>query len=457
MRSIVSVSLAASYSGSYLVLGLAMLAAVPVSVSAQDHWPRLRGADATGVVADDPRLPDTWDQETNVRWAADIPGWGWSSPVVWGQRVFVTAVHADSDYEGPKAGMYLGRGRQEPPGGVHYWKVYCLDLETGELLWERQAHRGVPTFPRHPKSTYASETPTTDGERLYVLFGDLGLYAYDFDGNQLWSVGIETRETKWGYGAAASPITHDGQVFLVYDNEETSYIAAFDGETGAQRWRVERDEPSTWATPFLWQNEQCNEIVVAGRNRNRSYGLDGTLLWSFDGKMSSLTIPSPFASDGLLYITSGYFADNPRPVFAVRPGASGDITLADGERSNEFIRWYQPTSGPYNPSPIVYRGIYYTLLDRGFLTAHDAQSGEEIFGRRRFSGGPTFTASPWAYNGKVFFPSEDGETYVVAADRESAELHTNDLDELTLATPSIAQGNLLIRTASRVYCISARD
>ncbi|MEE2777643.1 MAG: PQQ-binding-like beta-propeller repeat protein [Acidobacteriota bacterium] len=436
------------------ILNTGLVVAALASAAVGQNWPRLRGADATGVVADDPRLPETWDRSTNVRWKAEIPGWGWSSPVVWGDRVFVSSAHGDEDYEGPKAGMYLGRGRQEPPDGVHHWMVYGLSLTTGELLWSSEAHSGAPSFPRHPKNTYASETPTTDGERLYVLFGDLGLYAYDFDGNQVWKVAIEARETKWGYGAAASPVVHEGQVMLVYDNEEDSYIAAYDASTGRERWRVARDEPSTWATPFIWENELRTEIVVPGRLRNRSYSLEGDLIWHFDGHMSSLTIPTPFAVDGLLYITSGYFSDNPRPAFAIRPGAKGDIGLAEGATSNEFIRWYQPMIGPYNPSPIVYRGLYYTLLDRGFLTLNDAKTGEEIYGRVRFSGSPTFTSSPWAYNGKVFFLSEDGETIVIDAKRDFEEVRSNDLDELSLSTPSIAQGKLLIRTASHVWCIS---
>lgn len=436
----------------FLVLALTTL--WPFAAAGQENWPRFRGADATGVAADDPRLPEAWDRKTNVTWTSEIPGWGWSSPIVWGDRVFVTSVHAEEPYQGPQKGMYLGQGRQEPPKGVHHWMVYCLGLETGKVLWKHEAHRGEPGFPRHPKNTYASETPTTDGERLYVLFGDLGLYAYDFAGRPLWSKPIEAKKTKWGYGSAASPIVHDGQVIMVYDNEEASYIASYDAATGAQKWRIERDEPTTWATPLLWRNELRTEIVVAGKNRNRSYGLDGSLLWDFDGHMSSLTIPSPFASDGLLYITSGYFADNPRPAFAILPGGSGDIGLGDGAVANRYIRWYQPTAGPYNPTPIVYRGLYYTLLDRGFLTCHDAKTGEEIYEKRRFSGAPTFAASPWAYNGKVFFLSEDGETFVIEAGREYKEIRANSLDELSLSTPSIAQGKLLIRTASRVYCLS---
>jgi outer membrane protein assembly factor BamB len=421
--------------------------------SAQENWPRFRGPDASGAVADDSRLPDTWDRKTNVRWKAAIPGWGWGSPIVWGDRVFVTAVHSEAEYDKPKAGLYLGRGRPAAPDTVHHWMVYCLGLETGKLLWKHEAHVGKPRVPRHPKSTYAAETPTTDGKRLYVLFGDLGLYCYDFSGKQLWKHAIEPRKTQFGYGAPASPVVVDDQVIFVYDNHESSYIMALDGGTGKSRWKKARREKSTWATPFVWKHAQGTEIVVAGKNENRSYSLDGELLWHFNGKMSVLTIPSPFAVDGLLYITSGYFQDPKRPVFAIRPGARGDFTLAAGQTSNEFIRWSLQRTGPYNTSPIVYRGLYFTLLDRGMATCHDSATGAVVYNRTRFPRGASFTASPWAYNGKIFCLDERGTTHVVSADRKFRVERTNPLGELCLASPSIARGRLLIRTAAHVYCI----
>ena len=328
------------------------------SAAGQDNWPRFRGADANGVVPDDPRLPDTWDQENNVQWKVTVPGRGWGSPIVWGDRVFVSAVHSDDDYESPKAGLYLGGGRGEPPDSVHHWMVYCLELGTGKILWKHEAHTGKPLIPRHPKNTYAAETPTTDGNRLYVLFGDVGLFCYDFEGNQLWAHLIEPKKAARGYGAAASPVVQGNQVIMVYDNQEESYIAAIDGATGKTNWTASRDEDSTWATPFVWEHEGRTEIVATGKNQNRSYSPDGELLWHFDGKMSVLTIPSPFAANGLLYITSGYFQDNKRPVFALRPGASGDITLGESETSNESIMWSLQKMGPYNTSPIVYDGFY---------------------------------------------------------------------------------------------------
>jgi outer membrane protein assembly factor BamB len=286
------------------------------------------------------------------------------------------------------------------------------------------------------------------------LFGDVGLFCYDFSGKPLWSHAIDAKKTFFDYGAAASPIVHDGQVIMVYDNQEQSYISSLDAKTGKQHWRTKRDEKSTWATPFLWKNKLRIEIITPGKSKNRSYNLSGELLWEFDGKMSNLVIPSPFAAHGMLYITSGYIGDAHRPVYAITPGASGELELADDPAENEQIQWYLPRAAPYNPSPIVYGNYYYTLYDRGFLTCHDARTGKEVYGRTRFPAGASFTASPWAVNGKLFFLSEEGKTYVVSAGEEFKLLHDNDLDELCLASPAVSQGNLLIRTASKLYCIS---
>ena len=424
------------------------------SLTAEDNWPRFRGPTAMGVVSDDPRLPEQWSKTENVLWNADIPGFGWSGPVVWGNKVFLTTVSSDGDFEQPKKGLYNGRGRKEIPDGIHRWLTYCLDINTGKTLWSHEAHKGVPPVGRHPKSTYASETPCTDGERLYVLFGDMGLYCYDLDGKLLWTQKIAPKKTQYDYGAAASPVVHGSHVFVVYDNSEASYIAAYDTKTGKERWKKDRDEKSTWATPFVWTNDLRTEVVVAGRKRIRSYALDGNLLWNMDGRMSVLTIPSPFAANGMVYITSGYFQDRKRPVWVIKPGASGDITIEEGETQSKHVQWHHPTLGPFNTSPIVYGDYYYTLLDQGMMTCHLAMTGEAVYDRTRFPEFSSFTASPWAYNGKIFCLSEDGKTYVVKAGPQFEILHTNDLDELSIATPAVVQGKLLIRTASKIYCIS---
>ena len=435
-------------------LGLLAVVCMSTAAAAQDNWPRFRGPNADGVASDHAGLPTKWTTTENVKWVADVPGWGWSCPIVWGNRVFLTSVVSDEKNIAPNKGLYLGEGVRDPAKGIHHWLVHCFDLDTGQQLWKHEAHTGQPKVPRHPKSTYASETPTTDGQRLYVLFGDLGLYCYELSGKPLWSQRIEPQKTFFDYGTAASPVVHDGQVIVVYDNLEGSWIAAFDAESGNLRWRTPRDETHSWATPLVWKHELRTEIVVPGKKRNRSYSLEGKLLWEFDGRMSNLVIPSPFTAHGLCYIASGYVGDAHRPTFAVRPGGNGDLVPGGDFEKSPFIAWYQGQSSAYNPSQLVYGEYLYTLYDRGFLTCHDAKTGNEVYGKQRFSPSGSFTASPWAYNGRLFFLSEDGLTYVVQAGPAFEILERNPLDELCLASPAIVRDKLLIRTASKLYCLT---
>ena len=423
-----------------------------------DNWPRLRGADASGLPKDGKHegLPIKWSKTENVKWKTQVPGTGWSSPVVWGDKVIITSVINDKaeENEKPKAGLYLGLGRRGVPSGTHHWMVYCMDLKTGKIIWKNEAHTGEPPVGRHPKSCYAAETPVTDGKRLYVLFGDLGMWCYDLNGKELWKHSIEPKKTMWDYGAAASPVIHGNQIIYVYDNNEQSYMASLDAEKGTEKWRVLRDGKSTWATPFIWSTKDRTEIVVPGKKKILSYGLDGKVLWELTGRMSNLVIPSPFVVDNLLYVTSGYFADPHRPVYAIRPGAKGDISLKDDDNSNEYIQWYQPKGGPYNTTPLVYNGIYYLLLDQGMISTYDSKTGKQFYDRIRFPRGASFTTSPWAYKDRLFCLAENGKTYVIKTGKEFEILHVNDLDELCMACPAIVDGKLLIRTAGAVYCIS---
>jgi outer membrane protein assembly factor BamB len=420
---------------------------------AGDNWPQFRGPGSTGVV-DDPALPDKWSKTENVLWTADVPGTGWSSPIVWGGKIFVTSVVSTGAPEAPKKGLYMG-GERKPPSDEHRYVVYAYDFKTGKLLWEHEAHRGVPGA-RHLKNTYASETPVTDGERVYARFGNVGLFCYDMNGKLLWSHPTAAAATRYGWGTAASPVLHQNRIYLVDDNDSHSYLEALDKKTGASVWKVDREEGSNWATPYIWEHDGKTEIVTPGTKRVRSYDLDGKLLWEFGG-MSSIVIPTPFAAHGLLYVTSGYVGDQIKPVFAIKPGAKGDLTLAKGETSNAGIAWYLSKEGPYNPSPIVYGDYYYTLLDFGFFTCHDARTGKEVYGKQRMSPeSGAFTASPWASNGKIFLMSEDGDTFVIAAGPEYKLLGKNSLDEMTMATPAIAQGSLVIRTASKLYRIGKK-
>jgi outer membrane protein assembly factor BamB len=420
---------------------------------APNHWPQFRGPGSLGV-ADDPALPDKWSTTENVAWKTPIPGMGWSSPIIWGDRIFLTTVVSAGEVEAPKKGLYFGGERHNISQAEHRWMVYCLDFKSGRVLWEREVHRGTPPSTRHLKNSYASETPVTDGERVYAYFGNLGVFAFDFNGKQVWKVNFPVRKTRFGWGTAASPIVHRDRLYIVNDNDEESALLAFDKRTGRELWRTPREKGTNWATPFVWETERRTEIVAPGFKKIDSYDLNGKPLWELKG-MSTIAIPTPFTKFGLLYVTSGYVGDQHRPVYAIKPGAAGDISLKEGETSNSHIAWYLPQGGPYNPSPIVYGDYYYTLLDRGFFTCHDARTGREIYGKQRIDpASGAFTASPWAANGKIFCLSEDGDTYVIEAGAEYKLVGKNSVDEMCMATPAVARGSLLLRTASQLYRIS---
>lgn len=443
---------------SMLAISLAVLAMAGPSADA--NWPQFRGLQA-GVAADDSALPETWSPTANVIWKIDIPGRAWSSPIAWGDHVFVTAVINTTGTEEllKPTGAYIGRSLGGSMTGndvastsaPHRWMLDDIDFNTGKIRWEKALHTGVPTS-KHQKNSYASETPVTDGERVYVYSGHVGLFAFDMSGRLRWSKPMAALKTRSGWGPAGSPVLHKDRLYVVNDNDDQSFLAAFNKLTGEQVWRVNRDEGSNWSTPFVWENDLRTEIVTTGTRGVRSYNLDGKLLWQLSG-MSSIQIPTPFARHGLLFINSGYAADSTRPVYAIRSGASGDISLKDGATSSDYIVWSHPTLGSYNPSSLVYGDYHYALLDRGILFCHDAKTGKEIYRQQRITAGTLFTASPWAYNGKIFALSEEGDTFVIQAGPEFKVLGKNSLDEMTLATPAVANGSLIVRTASKLYRI----
>lgn len=447
------------------------------------NWPSFRGEDSMSVAVDDPRLPLTWNTTENVQWKTAIDGLGWSSPVIWGDRIFLTTVVSDGESQEPRMGLYFpfgspqtfeesdGRFRDPEPGDLmereedlHHWLVYAVDFETGNVVWKSEVNTEAPQFDRHLKNTYASSTPVTDGERVYAYFGNVGVFALDMNGTIVWERRFTAEATRLGWGPAASPVLHDGTLFIVNDNDGRSFVVALDAETGQQRWQIERDEGTNWSTPFVWQNDERTELVTTGSDQVRSYDLEGRELWHFTG-LNSIAIPQPFSAHGLLYVTSGYVGDNVRPVFAIRPGALGDISLEPGELSNDSIVWYNDNAGPYHPTPLVYGDYYFTLLDRGFFTVHDAQTGAEQYFterqildeqvRRRIAPGTGgFTASPWAYNNKIFVLSEDGDTYVIDPTDSFNVVATNSLGEVAMSSPAIASGSLFIRTRSHLWRLS---
>ncbi|HEY7172317.1 MAG TPA: PQQ-binding-like beta-propeller repeat protein [Vicinamibacterales bacterium] len=444
---------------------LAIVCALTLTAAVRaENWPQFRGVQG-GVAPDDPALPDTWSATENVVWKLDVPGYSWSSPIVWGDHVFVTsAVNTGGELPLRPTSEYLGgtlggkmtfRDITTPTTPVR-WMLYDVDFKTGKIRWQQAVKESAPGESRHEKNSYASETPVTDGQRVYVYFSYAGLFAFDMSGKPVWAKPMTAHKTRTGWGSAASPVLAKDRVVIVSDNEEDSFIAAYSSANGNELWRIKRDEASNWASPFVWENAQRTEIITKGTKKIRSYSLDGTLLWELAG-IATLDVPTPFAKNGLLYVESGYPTDQKKVTYAIRPGASGDITLKEGQTSNDFIVWSQQNLGTYATSTLVYGDYYYTLLDRGMLLCHDARTGKEIYGRQRVTLDTTgFTASPWAYNGKIFALSEDGDTFVMQAGPEFKVIGKNSLGELALATPAIANGSLIMRTAAHLYRIGRK-
>ena len=443
-----------------------------------DAWPQFRGTGAAGI-ADSAALPDRWSPSTNVAWAVDVPGRGWSSPIVWGGRVFVTSAVSPGTFKEPSTGIFgndyvaelqkqglsdeeilkrvVGRDIElTGESGEISYQVYALDARDGRILWQQEAHRGAPPGGRHRKNTYASETPATDGERLYVSFGgNVGVFCYALDGRLLWKRSWPPQPIYLDFGTASSPVVHRGRVYQLHDNDGESFLAALDAETGREVWTVKRGDTarmtSGWATPLVWENERRTEIVTIGRGLVVSYGLDGQELWRLKG-MTQAT-PSPIAADGLLYVGSGSQGEANRPLMAVRPGASGDISLPADQASNEFVIWVQPRFSGYTTSPLVYQGRIYAINDNGIMQVADAKTGTEIYKARVGGGGHTFSSSPIASRGRIYAVSEEGETFVLRAGDKYDEIARNQLGEMSLATPAAAADSLYVRTQTKLYRI----
>ena len=422
------------------------------------NWPQFRGPGARGV-AKGKGLPTTWSTTENVKWCVPVPGRGWSSPVIWGDKVFLSSAISTGKEKTVKKGLYFGGNEKTPSPNQHRWMIYCFSFESGEKLWEQEANVGKPLTPRHIKNNYAPETQVTDGNLIYTYFADQGLFANDLDGELKWKRKMKAYKTRYNWGSAASPALHGDFIYILNDNEQNSFIEAIDKNTGETLWRRDRNEKSNWSTPFVWENSLRTEIITIGTGKTRSYGLDGTLLWKLVADMSSITIATPFTAHGLLYVTSGYVGDKHKPIYAIQPGGKGTINLKKNRPVDKSIVWRQPNAAPYNPSTLVYKDLLYVLYDFGFLACFNAKTGEKIYDkvRVRKRQRTPFTASPWAYNDKVFCLSEDGDCFVYKAGRKNELLHINKLDELCMATPGIARGNLFIRTASKLYRISKQE
>ena len=443
-----------------LILSFLLLTTICIAAHAQ-NWPQFRGPGATGVV-EGPARPVTWDasKSVNVRWKTPIPGLSHASPVVWCDKVFVVTAISSGAKDETRFGVYgdVGPVKDDPK---HAWKVYALDKSTGKVLWERTAYEGIPKVKRHPKSSHAASTPATDGEYLIVNFGSEGLYAYDLDGKLLWKKDLGVLDAGWFYDVdyqweyGSSPIIYKNLVIVQADIQKNSFIAAYDIKTGNQVWLTQRKEIPSWGSPTVYEGKQRAELITVGPKAIRGYDpATGKELWHM-GPMSEITTPTPFVAHDLIFVTSGYRPI--QPIYAIRPGGSGDLTLKDGKESSEFIAWSKQRGGPYMPTPIVYGELLYTCSIQGVLTAYNAKTGETVYQERLGGTGGAFTASPVASEGKIYLASEDGDVFVVKAGPKYELLAKNPVGEVMMATPAISDGMVIVRTVSHLYAFGDKS
>jgi outer membrane protein assembly factor BamB len=431
-----------------------------VAAASPRDWPSFRGPGATGV-ADGQHPPTTWDaaKGVNVRWKTPIPGLGHSCPVVCGGRVFVTTAVSGDPKAAVKTGQY-GAGTTTKDFSEHSWRVYCLDRATGKVLWEREAHRGVPRVDRHLKATQANATPATDGDHLAVVFGSEGLFCYDLAGTLLWrqDLGVldlgafNDPDLKWGAGS--SPVIWKGLVIVQCDLPKDGFLAAYDVKTGKPVWRTPRQEPPSWGTPTVIEGPGRSELVANGSRFIRGYDpLTGKELWQL-GPNSEITVPTPFLAEGLIFVANGYRPI--QPIYAVVPGAAGDISPKEGSSAGTHLAWGTTKGAPYLPTPIVYGPYLYVCTNLGILTAYEARTGRQVY-KRRLGGASGYTASPVAADGRLYFTGEEGDVRVVRAGPEFELLAVNPVGEPCLATPAIADGMIFVRTQGTVFAFGGKD
>jgi len=433
-----------------------LLAACAAAASAGD-WPQFRGPSASGI-GDGTKPPVRWDatKQTNIVWSAEIPGLSVSSPVVWGDRVFVATAISSDPKQTLRTGLF-GDTDSVNDSSPHQWKLLALDKKTGKILWEQTARQGAPKTKRHPKSSQASPTPVTDGKVVVAYFGSEGLYAYTVEGKLLWKKDLGVQNAGWFFdpdsewGAASSPVIHKNTVILLCDRQKDSFIAAFDLKDGRELWRTARAEIPTWGTPTIVAGKDHVELVTNGSKAIRGYDADtGRELWTL-GPNSEVVCTTPVSAHGLIFVTAGY--PPVQPIYAIKIGSKGDLTLKGGKESSDAIDWSKSRGGVYLPSPLVYGDHLYTINNNGVMTVYNAKSGDRIYQQRIGEGG-SFTASPIAAAGKLYAATEDGDIFVIKAGPQYELLAKNPMGEPMLATPAFSGDLLIVRGAKHLFAIA---
>jgi outer membrane protein assembly factor BamB len=452
----------------YSAVLLTWLACAPAAV-AQTNWPGFRGPEAAGKALGPPTVT-AWNCETseNVLWKRAIPGLGHSSPIIWGDRLFLTTAVNQRKTAPLKVGLY-GDPASAQDNDLQQWRIFCLNKRTGEVLWDKTAFEGVPKLKRHPKATHANCTMATDGKSLVAFFGSEGLYCFDLDGHPRWQKnwGVlraspmvyndapdpQGADLEWGF--ASSPIIYGDRVFVQCDVLTNGFVAALNLADGKELWHTSRDDTGTWSTPNICAEGPRPELIVNGWKHMGGYDLQtGTEIWRMSGG-GDCPVPTPIVSNGLIFLTS---AHGPRrPLYAVRTAAVGDVSLRDGASTNKYVAWSALRGGSYMQTPLVIGQYLYSCHVDGILSCYEAATGTQVYKERLGAGGDGFTASPVASEGKLYFTSEQGSVFVVKPGPDFTVLATNQMGEVCMATPAISTGTLFFRTQAHVVAIGNRD
>ncbi len=451
----------------YFSLLLAMQALVQTA-EAQTNWPSFRGPNAGGMVKG-ATTPSVWNVEKseNVLWKRAIPGLGHSSPIIWGDRLFVTTAVNQRKTAPLKVGLY-GDPASAEDNDVQQWKILCLDKKTGEIIWDKTAHEGAPKQKRHSKATHANCTMATDGANVVAFFGSEGLYCYDMDGKLRWKNDLGTMrispvvyndvpdpkgaELEWGF--ASSPVIYSNLVFVQCDVFTNGFVAAFNLADGKEVWRTKRDDTATWSTPSVCAEGPRPQLIVNGWKHMGGYDLQtGEEIWRMSGG-GDCPVPTPMVWNDLVFLMSSH---GPRkPIYVVRTDAIGDVSLRNGASTNRYVAWSSLRGASYMQTPLIYGDYLYSCHVDGILTCFEARTGKEMYKERLGTGGQGFTASPVASEGKLYFTSEQGSVFVVKPVAQFSVLATNQMGEVCMATPAISGDAIYFRTQGRLVAVGER-
>lgn len=449
--------------GSFLAAAL-LSALLSMEAGGQDpaggNWPQFRGPNASGV-ADGKPLPTRWDVPKNesILWKTPTPGLGFSSPVIWGDQIFLTTSVSEGDKQASlRVGLYgdIAPVTDDTPQS---FRVLCLDKNTGKILWDKEAFNGVPKIKRHTKASHANCSPATDGKHVVAFFGSEGLYCYSTSGELLWKKDFGVLDSgyyvapdaQWGF--ASSPVIHGDKVLLQCDVQKDSFVAAVNLKDGSFVWKTPRDEVPTWSTPTVHVAPGRSQMIVNGYKRIAGYDLNtGKELWWMKGG-GDIPVPTPIIAHNLIYITNAHGAL--APIYAIRPTAEGDISLGADETKNSHIEWAHLRTGNYMQTPLVYGDMLYACRDSGILACYDARTGDKKY-RERLADGTGFTASPVAGDGKIYFTSEEGDVYVIRTGEKFELLSKNSLGDISMATPAISNGTIFFRTRGHLIAVGER-